>query len=76
MEAQDVKRIYVEKRPGFNIEAQGLFNDLKENLGVKGLESLRIINRYDISGITTEECVQSRNIIFAEPPLDWVYDEH
>lgn len=76
MEAQDVKRIYVEKKLGFNIEAQGLFNDLKENLGVKGLESIRIINRYDISGITTEEYVQSRNIIFAEPPLDWVYDEH
>lgn len=76
MGAQDFKRIYVEKKPGFNIEAQGLLNDLKENLGVKGLASLRIINRYDISGITTEEYDQSRNIIFAEPPLDWVYDEH
>ncbi len=72
---KDVKRIFVEKRPEFNIEAQGLLSDLKENLGVKGLESLRIINRYDISGITSEEYAQSRNIIFAEPPLDWVYDE-
>lgn len=75
MEAQDVKRIFVEKRPEFNIEAQGLLCDLKENLGVRGLESLRIINRYDVSGITSEEYAQSRNIIFAEPPLDWVYDE-
>jgi phosphoribosylformylglycinamidine synthase len=75
MNEQAVKRIYVEKKPGFNIEAQGLRQDLKENLGIRGLESLRIINRYDISGITSEEYMQSRNIIFAEPPLDWVYDE-
>lgn len=76
MGAQDVKRVYVEKRQGFNIDALGLLKDLKENLGVKGLQSLRIINRYDISGINTEEYIQSRNIIFAEPPLDWVYDEY
>lgn len=76
MEAQAVKRIYVEKKPGFNIEAQGLFADLKENLGVNRLENLRIINRYDISGITEEEYIKSRNIIFVEPPLDMAYDEH
>nr|MDA8227749.1 phosphoribosylformylglycinamidine synthase [Desulfitobacterium hafniense] len=76
MESQAVKRIYVEKKPGYDIEAQGLYNDLKENLGIKGLKGLRIINRYDISGITDEEYAKSRNIIFAEPPLDLVYDEH
>ncbi|HVJ48734.1 phosphoribosylformylglycinamidine synthase [Desulfitobacterium sp.] len=75
MELQAVKRIYVEKRPGFDIEARGLLNDLKENLGIKGLAGLRIINRYDISGLTEEEYQASRPIIFAEPPLDWVYDE-
>lgn len=75
MEAQAVRRIFVEKKPGFNIEAQGLLNDLTENLGIKGLTGLRIINRYDISGLTDEEYVASRNIIFAEPPLDWVYDD-
>lgn len=75
MEAQDVKRIYVEKKPGYDIEAQGLYNDLLENLGIKGLQGLRVINRYDISGITDEEYARSRPIIFAEPPLDFVYDE-
>lgn len=75
METQDVKRIFVEKKPGFNIEAQGLYNDLRENLGVKGLTHLRIINRYDIAGLTDQEYTASRNIIFAEPPLDWVYDD-
>lgn len=75
MGTQAVKRIYVEKKPGYDIEAQGLYNDLLENLGILGLENLRVINRYDISGITDEEYAQSRPIIFAEPPLDLVFDE-
>lgn len=76
MESQTVKRIYVEKKPGYDIEAQGLLSDLQENLGIKSLSGLRIINRYDISGITDEEYIKSRPIIFAEPPLDLMYDEH
>ncbi|AFQ44086.1 phosphoribosylformylglycinamidine synthase [Desulfosporosinus meridiei] len=76
MGSHAVKRIYVEKKPGYDIEAQGLFNDLSENLGINGLQGLRVINRYDISGITDEEYNKSRPIIFAEPPLDLVYDEN
>lgn len=76
MKSQTVKRIYVEKKPGYDIEAQGLYSDLLENLGIEKLEGLRVINRYDISGITDEEYLKSRPIIFAEPPLDLVYDEH
>ena len=75
MGVQAIKRIYVEKRSGYDIEAKGLYNDLVENLGIEGLEGLRVINRYDISGISEEEFAQSRPIIFAEPPLDWVCDE-
>ena len=76
MGSQTVKRIYVEKKPGYDIEAQGLNSDLLENLGIIGLQGLRVINRYDISGITDEEYAKSRPIIFAEPPLDLVYDEN
>jgi len=76
MGSQAVKRIYVEKKQGYDIEAKGLYSDLLENLGIEGLESLRVINRYDISGITAEEYAKSRPIIFAEPPLDLVYEEH
>lgn len=75
MGSQAVKRIYVEKRPGYDIEAKGIYNDLIENLGIEGLEGLRVINRYDISGISDEEFAKSRPIIFAEPPLDLVFDE-
>jgi phosphoribosylformylglycinamidine synthase len=70
-----VKRIYVEKRKGFDIEAQKLYADLKDNLGVRSLEAVRIINRYDISGITDAEYAAARTIIFGELPVDHVYDE-
>jgi len=73
--AHMVKRIYVEKKPGFNVEALSQYADLRENLGVHGLTGVRIINRYDITGITEEEYAQSRNTIFSEPNVDYVYDE-
>ena len=43
-----VKRIYVEKKAGFDIEAQAIYRDLKYNLGIKGLEYVRLLNRYDV----------------------------
>lgn len=70
-----VRRIFVEKKRGFDVEAQQLFHDLKNNLGVKNLEECRILNRYDISGISDEVYQASRNTIFSEPPVDSVYDE-
>jgi len=75
MGVQAIKRIYVEKRPDYDIEAKGLYNDLLENMGIQGLEGLRVINRYDISGITNEEFAKSLPIIFAEPPLDRVFED-
>ena len=72
---QQVRRIFVEKRKGFDIEAQGLLADLRENLGIRGLNNVRVLNRYDINGISDEEYARSRHIIFAEPPVDLVYEE-
>lgn len=46
-----VYRCYSEKRPGFDVEAQGLCRQLREQLGVQGLESVRILNRYDADRI-------------------------
>ena len=70
-----VKRILVEKKPGFDVEAQHLYHDLKGNLGIFRLERVRIINRYDISGITDEDYQQAKKGIFSEPNVDFVYDE-
>ena len=46
-----VYRIYVEKKPGFDGEAQGLKHELVELVGIKGLKALRLLNRYDVEGI-------------------------
>lgn len=70
-----IRRIYVEKKPGFDIEAQGLYKDLCENLGIRGLTKARIINRYDVSDISEDIYNRARNTIFSEPPVDIVYDE-
>ncbi|MHB8126077.1 MAG: phosphoribosylformylglycinamidine synthase [Desulfitobacteriaceae bacterium] len=72
----NVRRIFVEKRPGFDIEAHGLYADLRENLGIEGLDKVRVVNRYDITGISEEEYALSRSIIFAEPPVDLIYEEN
>lgn len=70
-----VRRIFVEKKKGFDIEAGGLYRDLRDNLGIKGLKSLRIVNRYDIEGVSDDEYTRSRDMIFSEPPVDLVYEE-
>ncbi|MGN0470916.1 MAG: phosphoribosylformylglycinamidine synthase [Acutalibacteraceae bacterium] len=71
----DVKRIFVEKRPGFDVEALNLSADLKSNLGLKNIEKVRIINRYDISGLDGENFEKAKNTIFSETNADVVYDE-
>ncbi|MDD6763531.1 MAG: phosphoribosylformylglycinamidine synthase [Clostridiales bacterium] len=71
----EVRRIYVEKKQGFDVEAKDVLADLRENLNMKGLTDVRIINRYDIEGITDEEYAKARGLIFSEPPVDNAYDE-
>jgi phosphoribosylformylglycinamidine synthase len=70
-----VKRLFVEKKKGLDGAAHALFSDLHDNLGIKGLEGVRILNRYDIEGISDEEYRAIRDIVFAEPPVDVVHDE-
>ncbi|WP_196593387.1 phosphoribosylformylglycinamidine synthase [Pectinatus sottacetonis] len=72
-----VKRIYVEKRPGFfDIPAQKLCADLKSMFTIPDLRIVRIFRRYDIENITNEEFTKAKNVIFAEPPVDVIYDEN
>lgn len=73
--SEAVRRIFVEKKDEFAVEAQGMLADLKENLSLDGLTGVRIINRYDVTGISDEEYMQARSLIFSEPPVDNCYDE-
>lgn len=70
-----VKRIFVEKKAGFDVEAQNTLQDLKESLNINGLEGIRLINRYDIEGISEEEFEKSKHTIFSERTVDVVYED-
>ena len=71
-----VKRIFVEKRQGFfDIPAQRLCSDLVETFRLTDLRAVRLITRYDIEGLTDEEFAQVRSIVFADPPVDTVYED-
>ena len=49
-----VFRVYVEKKPGFDGEAKSLERELRSLLGASALTNLRVINRYDVEGISEE----------------------
>ena len=70
-----VYRIYVEKKAGFDVEAQNLKRSLVEFLGLDALASVRLFNRYDVEGISRAVFDQCINTIFSEPPVDRVYEE-
>ena len=67
-------RIFVEKRPAFQVEARSLKNELNENLQLH-LQSLRYINVYDLFGFTPELLEQCRYSVFGETVTDTVSDE-
>ncbi|MBE7021869.1 MAG: phosphoribosylformylglycinamidine synthase [Ruminococcaceae bacterium] len=70
-----VRRIFVEKKKGFDVEARQLFRDLKENLNLTALSGVRIVQRYDVQGVSDNAFAAARTTIFSEPPVDEVYDE-
>ncbi len=69
-----VSRIYVEKKAGFDIEARQLLAELRSILRIERLESLRLLNRYDVEGIGEELFTRCVPTVFSEPQSDTVYD--
>ncbi|MGI5850136.1 MAG: phosphoribosylformylglycinamidine synthase [Christensenellales bacterium] len=68
-----VKRIYIEKKNGFNVRAKEALADFKETLGKKNLKDVRILNRYDIEGISDADFSTAVSTVFSEPAADIVY---
>ncbi len=71
----DVKRVFVEKKQGFNTEAMNLMNNFKENLKLDKLNNVRILNRYEVSHIDDEDFDKAVTAVFSEPNQDFVYLE-
>ena len=65
----EVKRIYVEKRAAYATEANEIKHNLIEQLGLD-IKTLRIINRYDVQGISDDILAQGINTILSEPMVD------
>ena len=70
-----VTRIFVEKKPGFDVEAKHIQTDLTENLGIRGIEELRLLHRYDVEGLSQKEQEDANRMIFSEPNVDHLYGE-
>ncbi len=71
----EVYRIFSEKKPDFAVEADQLLHDIRSDLSITTIDKVRVINRYDVSGILHDEYEHARNIVFSEPPVDFTYDE-
>ena len=71
----EVFRCFVEKKPGFDGAARALCRELTEAVGVQGLTGLRVLNRYDVEGVTSQVYAAARTSVFSEPQVDAVYDE-
>ncbi len=76
MNESDVRRVLSEKKEEFNVEAGGILHDVKYDLECSGITKVRVINRYDVSGITDEEYEKAKTVVFSEPPVDTVSDEN
>ena len=65
-----VYRIFVEKKPAFDQEAEALRRELTDFLGVASLTGLRVLNRYDAEGISKDLFDQAVRTVFSEPQVD------
>ena len=70
-----VRRLYVEKKPGFDGEAQALCRDLRHQLSLKGLTGVRILVRYDVAGMEDDDYAKACVSIFSEPMVDQIFHE-
>ncbi|WFR59417.1 phosphoribosylformylglycinamidine synthase [Anaerocolumna sp. AGMB13025] len=70
-----VKRIYVEKKTAYAVRAMELFDEIKSYLGIKDLERVRVLIRYDIENVSEETYQKALGTVFCEPPVDLLYEE-
>ena len=71
----NVFRCYVEKKPGFAVEAEHLFGELRHTLGLTGLTGVRVLRRYDVEGVDAAVYAAARTTVLSEPQVDALWDE-
>ena len=70
-----VFRIYSEKKKEYGEAASALASELRTFLGIRELHDVRIVNRYDVEGISEELFKLCAVTVFSEPQVDNVYYE-
>ena len=63
-------RVFVEKQTEFNSPAKELLHDLRENLSLTNLEGIRVIQRYDIDGLSDADFAKASQLILSEPQVE------
>ena len=71
----EVRRVYVEKRQGFDAEALKLKADFTENLQLNNLKNVRVLNRYNVSNLNDDDFQKAVKTVFSESNQDCVYEE-
>ena len=72
----NVRRVYVEKKEAFAGAAKDLTHEIRSYLGVERLKKIRILIRYDVEHISDQVFAAACKTVFAEPPVDILYQEN
>ena len=71
----NVRRVYVEKKPAYAVQAKELKHEISSYLGIKSASKVRVLIRYDVENISDEVFEKACRTVFAEPPVDDLYLE-
>ncbi len=71
----NVRRIFVEKKPAFAIQAKELQTEIRSYLGIQTVTGVRVLTRYDVEHISDQTYQKALKTVFSEPPVDEVYEE-
>ena len=71
----NVRRVYVEKKPAYAVQAKELKHEISSYLGIKSATNVRVLIRYDVENISDEVFEKACRTVFAEPPGDALYLE-
>ena len=69
-----VKRVFVEKKKPFAVNAKELLEEIGGYLGIKTITDVRVLIRYDIENLSEETYKKALTTVFSEPPVDDVYE--
>uniref|UniRef100_UPI004029C957 AIR synthase-related protein n=1 Tax=Lachnospira sp. TaxID=2049031 RepID=UPI004029C957 len=69
-----VRRVFVEKKKPFAVNAKELHDEITGYLGIKDITDVRVLIRYDIENLSDDTYKKALTTVFSEPPVDDVYE--